>query len=308
MFDVSFIMDAFGNDVTTGAKYPLSASVFTALPVGHRCGAASPYTVNGTATNYCGTTTLMQGRPATAQGTLASVTFTPSAPVALPQSAFSLVTAGSLPSYASYVYSGTYASFANEAGSFFVGGGPGHVVFTAAQPLKGGVVMSPGPKQFGGAMGLLGKLGARMIWAPNQGGSQIGTTSWAMIPVIGRTTSFMFTTTGTLMSYPRGATSLRTNVATGFPWTTGMVTVLTREGVFTTSFRRSGYDNRTSGGVGVIQLVTPQLTHWRGVGRDTVTGAVGILKIHVVPEPALILLIAAGAGVLALLHRAGRHS
>ena len=53
-----------------------------------------------------------------------------------------------------------------------------------------------------------------------------------------------------------------------------------------------------------IQLVTPTLTHWkRGHGRPfNHTGHIAVLKIQLVPEPSGLAMLAAGAGVLLLLH------
>jgi hypothetical protein len=41
----------------------------------------------------------------------------------------------------------------------------------------------------------------------------------------------------------------------GFPWTTGMVSITATRGPFPTLFQRTGYDNRTSKGLGTIQMV-----------------------------------------------------
>ena len=95
--------------------------------------------------------------------------------------------------------------------------------------------------------------------------------------------------------------------AWGFPWTTGMVTITATDGFFPTLFRRTGFDNRTPGGQGTIQLVAPQLTQWEFAARDTPwdrhTGAIGILRIAFVPEPPEFLLLVAGAGFLTVLYR-----
>jgi hypothetical protein len=69
--------------------------------------------------------------------------------------------------------------------------------------------------------------------------------------------------------------------------------------------RGTGYDNRTAGGVGNIQLVTPSLTHWLSPSWNSHTAQVGMLKIQV-PEPGAVLLLAAGGGVLGLLYWTSR--
>ena len=75
--------------------------------------------------------------------------------------------------------------------------------------------------------------------------------------------------------------------AWGFPWTTGMVTITATDGFFPTLFQRTGFDNRTSMGLGTVQLVAPQLVKWEFPNRDAPwdrhTGAIGILRIKFVP-------------------------
>ena len=98
------------------------------------------------------------------------------------------------------------------------------------------------------------------------------------------------------------------NITTlGFPWTTGAVSVTATGGPFPTLFRRTGYDHRTSKGLGTIQLVAPQLVRWEFPNReapwDRHTGAIGILRIKFVPEPSGWAVLVAGVGFLIVLHR-----
>jgi hypothetical protein len=67
-----------------------------------------------------------------------------------------------------------------------------------------------------------------------------------------------------------------------------------------------GNDTTTTGGARNLQLVTPALTHWIGPGFQDHTGHIGILRLQIVPEPGALLLLAAGAGALALLRRGSR--
>ena len=98
--------------------------------------------------------------------------------------------------------------------------------------------------------------------------------------------------------------------AWGFPWTTGMVTITATDGFFPTLFQRTGFDNRTSMGLGTVQLVAPQLVKWDFPGRDAPwdrhTGAIGILRIKFVPEPSGWMMLLAGAGFLAALYQNSR--
>ena len=91
-------------------------------------------------------------------------------------------------------------------------------------------------------------------------------------------------------------------VVTGFPWTTGQVSVEAAGGYgFPTALVRRGYDNRTDAGSGVIQLVAPRLTHWSGGAH---WGDVAILNVKFVPEPKGWLMLAAGLVFLGAAHRA----
>ena len=72
---------------------------------------------------------------------------------------------------------------------------------------------------------------------------------------------------------------------------------------FPTRLARSGYDNRTPGGAGTIQMVTPRLTHW---ATGAHWGDIAVLRLQFAPEPGSWLLLAAGAGALAVLRRVRR--
>jgi hypothetical protein len=100
-------------------------------------------------------------------------------------------------------------------------------------------------------------------------------------------------------------TSTINAIGTGTLWTTGQVGAFVKTGAYHTSQWRTGFDSRTAGGKGSIQLVTPTLTHWLSTGFNSHTAQIGMLKIQV-PEPAAVLLLAVGAGVLVALHRVSR--
>lgn len=89
----------------------------------------------------------------------------------------------------------------------------------------------------------------------------------------------------------------------GTPWTTGAATSYLLAGNFPMILRRSGHDTVTDGGVRNTQLVTPMLTHGIGTGYQNHTGQMGILTLRITPESGAILMLAAGVGVLLLMHR-----
>jgi hypothetical protein len=329
MFQASFIMHAWGNDITSGATYPYNEYGFTAAPVGRDCQSASPYTPNGaTAPRYCSPALVQQGYPATGSGTLISGGATVGGPVVLPQSAFVAdgIT-GFIVTYYPYLQSWTYATFAAEAGTFFAGGGPaaaGTVVKTGMGQTTGSWYIRPGANALGGVLGILGRYGAVVKYVVSgKQGTYEGTGSWGMVPEMGRpqfSTPIGYTAMGkTLWANPYLATNTYTNnvngnlsalvaQGTGSPWTTGTVSAFAQAGVFQTILKRSGYDTVTAGGVRNIQLVTPTLTHWIGPGFQTHTAQIGILTLQITPEPEALLLLAAGGGLLVLLYWARRRA
>lgn len=317
MFQASFIMHAFGNDVTSGAAYPYDTDVFFALPLGHNCQDASRYTTNGAypAPHYCYPTTLQAGRPATGSGTLSVGTGSP-ASIMLPQSAFGITTVGFRPLLPSYLQSDTYATFVNASGAFFAGGGPGSILRyygCGPGPTLCPLVIQNGEHKFGGAMPLLGRFGGALKYTVScVSGTYAGTSSWNMIQALGRRafhgdTMNPYTNTGMFYNAVAGRTATYSKYGRGTLWTTGMVAVYAEQTYFTTILRRTGYDNRTPGGFGNIQLVTPALTYWDGknTGYWDDTGHIGILTIQV-PEPRAALLLAAGVGALMGLRLASR--
>jgi FG-GAP-like repeat/Bacterial TSP3 repeat len=62
MFHASFIMHAFGNDITTGPSFPSNTSIFIGMPLGHHCARRFTQTPGGATQWYsCGRTTYEQG-------------------------------------------------------------------------------------------------------------------------------------------------------------------------------------------------------------------------------------------------------
>jgi hypothetical protein len=228
-----------------------------------------------------------------------------------------------------YIQSWTYATFVNAAGSFFAGGGAaagaGYKNKTGMTGMTAGTWrIRAGDNAFGGIMGLLGIFGGRnMFTYPGQPTIVAGTSNWAMAQPLGRplfNTQIDVGTMGTPIyqnpfqatntwygTTPKGKLRVESGVAVGSGtlWTTGQIGNFAKTGAYYTSLWRTGYDNRTAGGAGNIQLVTPTLTHWLSPGWNSHTAQVGILTIRV-PEPNAVFLLLSGAGVLWLLFRVSR--
>jgi hypothetical protein len=224
-----------------------------------------------------------------------------------------------------YLYSYTYATLQNQAGSFFAGGGPGAftvpykqgnatvaraIVNAGANPGDG----KAGGSKFGGVMKMLGQLTTKVCYFRN-GGCSLGEMNWRY-DAIGASayTSGGVVTGGyiaqyTGMYYQTALMQVSSVMAVGsrFPWTTGEVTVTaTGRGPNKTIERRAGYDNRTAGGKGAVQLVTPVITRWNQPSLNFETGGVGILRLEFVPEPGKWMLLVAGLSTLAVVYRARR--
>ncbi len=212
-----------------------------------------------------------------------------------------------------YLYSYTYATFRNDAGSFFAGGGPGsfNVKYYQGKAAVAHAKVSAGPNQFGGVMRLLGQLRTRVCYFRN-GGCSLGGADWRY-DAIGATPVTMggIVTMGyiaTAIEYYYHTNLMQTNTlfvsGSRFPWTTGTVSVTARyRGPHPTVEVRKGYDNRTPQGKGTIQLVTPLLTRWLLPGSEYETGGIGILRLQFVPEPGGLLLLVGGLATLGLLYR-----
>ncbi len=275
---------------------------------------------------FVGEVAMPVGASARGSGAISvSATGSGPAPVALPQSALRVTTGAFWSIGLRTTFYTTYATFVNQAGKFFAGGGPAAgkgVVSHKANANRGGSwFIHEGRNAFGGTLGLLGKQGAfaqfRITSVGPSGplpGIFTGTSSWNMIRALGRSAMDPlnpYTNTGMFLNrsglsdpYSMLVTTYK-KVGSGAPWTTGTVTVIAKNDTYTTSLRRTGYDTTTPGGVRNIQLVTPALTHWaRARGKsETRTGHIAILKIRLVPEPTGAVMIAVGGCALALLYR-----
>jgi len=327
MFDASFIIQGWGNDVTSGTVFPYNTAYLTrAVPLGHDCQSFYPYGPNGTPNpRYCTASVFRNGAPATGSGTLSTGTAmgTP-ASIMMPLSAFRITTTGFLPTYYPYLQSWTYATVYNAPGTFFAGGGPafglGSVIHSGMGQRAGTFIIHEGKNAFGGVMGLLGQIGAKFkAVVPGKAGTWTGIGVGGTLPPMGRPQYATpigytamgktiwqnpFTDTGMFTNNLDGAMSTYFAIHTATPWTTGSVSLYVLAGYFQTILHRAGHDTVTSGGVRNLQLVTPAVVHWLSPGATNHSGHIGILTMQIVPEARSLLLLAAGGGILALLYRA----
>jgi hypothetical protein len=156
--------------------------------------------------------------------------------------------------------------------------------------------VAAGKNQFGGVMRLLGRFGTKMAGSTFYGGLWYGEFRKWGVEVVGGSYSEQDTVMGIYRYTSPPVTYASAAVVTGFPWTTGRVTV----SAYPTMLVRSGYDNRTPAGGGTIQMVSPRLTHWAGGAH---WGDVAVMRLKFVPEPSKWLMLVAGLGCLATLYR-----
>lgn len=300
LYSASLQIEMFGNDTTTGSAFPFSVETHRALVLGQNCNDAY-----GSTTGTCGLTTLRDGAPLTGSGT-ASVMATTYVDFTLPASDIAVFAQGSRPWNPPTLYSYTYANLKNGPGSFFAGGGPGTVsrtLYIGPSPM-GRARVTPGPQQFGGVMRLLGaQTGQTGIY--RNGGLSIGAVNRRFDAVGYYSSSTLLYTVDLYHTNLFQSTNVKI-YGHPFRWTTGTVSVTGNGGSFDTAFERKGYDNRTPGGDGTIQLVTPYLVEWHQPAISQTFATIGVLKIQFVPEPASWLGLAAGLGGLTVLHRTRR--
>jgi hypothetical protein len=215
------------------------------------------------------------------------------------------------------------ASFANDSGFFYPGGGPGsHYFYDYDMNAKAWSAywrITPGTNQFGGTMRLLGAIAeARSLRVYDTGtvdfyahaadpfsalGGRCTATTGCPSPPISQASR--------TVQYYTSLKNLYTTASVrswGYAWTTGTVHIRAYDNAYLdTALTRNGYDYRTPLGQGTIQLVSPRVAYWdfANLPLDRMTGAIAILNIEIrfVPEPAAALLLAVGAGALVLLRR-----
>ena len=250
---------------------------------------------------------------------------------------FRRTTIGSFPSVFPYLYSYTYANLRNDAGSFGAGkgffstgastiGGADRTMATFTLKVGGGPVQTArvtrGGNSFGGVMKLLGSYSTKVCYF-YAGGCGLGYGTW-LYELIGAAgyknvvdafhsnassvVTQEFTTIKTFHYANTVYASFPTLIAIAqrWPWTTGTVTVeATGRGPHDTFARRVGFDNRTTMGVGTVQLVSPVITQWLGAtpGAMLETGGVAVMQIRFVPEPGVAASLICGLSLLMVLKR-----
>jgi hypothetical protein len=216
-----------------------------------------------------------------------------------------------------YGYTYTYATLRNDAAAFLPGGGPGsfslvYSGFNGGPAAK--VAVKAGANQFGGVMRLLGQLTSKQCHFA-LGGCSLGRNDWrydaigASAYTVGGVVTAGYQATGSSIYYHTllMQTSVVQVVGARFPWTTGTVSITAHARSPQTVAKRQGYDNRTPGGLGTVQLVSPVITRWRQPQRNLESGGIATLRLVFLPEPGKWVLLAAGLSLLAVLHRFRPH-
>jgi hypothetical protein len=276
----------------------------------------------------CAPASLHAGLPLTGGGSLAttgsaSTTRTPYDPrgFTIPMSGLSRVTSGASFLETTWLpltvatplldFEIEYADLRNAAGGFSDGGGPGSFTVSHAAKHTARVHVTAGKNRFGGTMRLLGE------YRTNRGlytvSKSAGATPWNLqyigagaATAMGEVTAGLKYTAMISRKWLNLGTygySARTAIISAFPWTTGAVEVTASGGPQATILKRTGYDNRTPGGAGNLQMVSPALTRWKHPFSDYYTGSIATLKLTFIPEPTALLMLIPGMGALAILNR-----
>jgi hypothetical protein len=250
----------------------------------------------------------------------------------IPKSALVKVKSGATAeNYGAYAWERHYLDLRNSNGVTFPGGangmfgkslgvmntaGGGNGVLNAKHGANRSAVGTKGAHAFGGVMKLLGthfsNEGYLIMGGPNISAAKF---TWlfdylghggALMNGKGSVTAGYFGFAGNPgYTLSAGAPFVSNVSVEAWGWTTGMVTVTGMQGPFSTLVTRTGYDNRTGMGGGAIQMVSPMITHWTGVGAITSTAGIGVLTMNV-PEPGQWLMLASGVSMLGLLFRSTR--
>jgi hypothetical protein len=269
----------------------------------------------------CGATTVASGDPLVGSGLISTTGMISTSRTSLnprkftiPQSELNQVKTGaSFEKYGVYFWEVHFADLHNDAGAFSKGGGDGNFgpIVRPAAKQKRSVVQTAGKNQFGGTMSLLGSYGDNEGYFYAGGGvTSVFYYNWLFnyLGHGGQATNAGVVTGGYVVGpvpaygYTRASGMATTSYAEieVFKWTTGTVAVTAVGGTFPTIQQRTGYDNRTAMGSGVVQLVSPMLSKWTGAGVSSTAG-IGIMKIEFAPEPSEWMMLAGGVSMLGLL-------
>jgi hypothetical protein len=294
-----------------GAPKATSCTAYTTVASGN---ATQPLTTNDPLRGVA-----MKGAPVSGSGVASATAFGTGKAFTIPPAVSGPVgagmrrtTLGEFNNIYPYLYSYTYVTLRNDAGSFFAGGGPGDFTLAYQQGANtvAKAVVNQGPNQFGGVMRLLGKLSSKVCYFRN-GGCSLGGMNWrydaigASAYTSGGQVIGGYIATYTAKYYNGQMTSTVLASGSRFPWTTGTALVTaTGRGPHKTIERRKGYDGRDTAGGGNVQLVTPLLTRWLQPASNFETGGIGVLRFEFAPEPRSLMALAAGLSVLLVLYRA----
>jgi hypothetical protein len=203
----------------------------------------------------------------------------------------------------------------NGLGQFSSGGGPGAGVLaplaSTSFPPSGtrtltvisrpaslfSAVITPGPRQFGGTMGILGGFsvtwtatstgfpsGNLVITSPSQAGTGTATGKVVLVHTVQN-----FTVPSWINVW-------------GKNWTTGSATAIALTGSAQTSSTAMGFDVITALGHRNIQLVTPALTAYTTPLGSAVEGGNNVLNLTFAPEPGASAMLGFGVAALGLIH------
>ena len=177
--------------------------------------------------------------------------------------------------------------------------------FGVGAPGQGGpnqLPLSPGTNQalaFGGVTGTMGLDMSGYLITGYVNGTGPTPNNLAAIPlaVVGNPPCCKLPTFGV---------GLIMGTIKAFPYQLGMVTVMGALNGSPSTVMGTGFDNRTAGGLGVLQLVSPTVI---GLGALGSLASLATLTLHIVPEPATALFVALGVAALSALRaRARSHS
>jgi hypothetical protein len=174
--------------------------------------------------------------------------------------------------------------------------------FGIGAPGQGGpnqLPLSPGTNKalaFGGVTGTMGLDMSGYLIQSYASGAGTSPNNLAAIPlaIVG---------VGTCCKLPTFGVGLIMGTIKANPYQLGMVTVMGSLNGSPSTVMGTGFDNRTAGGAGVLQLVTPTVVALGALGS---LASIATLTLHIVPEPATALFVALGVAALGALRARNR--